>query len=79
MDKPDPIRPKTAKLRSKHGIILDCAIDSSNAASIESELKDLGTRLQGQKYAFIDKSVLGLEGHEKKTEVWRWLRAEMSG
>ncbi|EKM59482.1 uncharacterized protein PHACADRAFT_137307 [Phanerochaete carnosa HHB-10118-sp] len=68
----------TAKLRSKHGVILDCAIDSSNATSIESELKDLGTRLQGQKYAFVDESVLGLEGNEKKTEIWGWLRAEMS-
>ncbi|GJE84883.1 lipoyltransferase and lipoate-protein ligase [Phanerochaete sordida] len=68
----------TAKLRSKHGIILKCALESSTDAAIASELADMGSKLQGQKYAFVDESVLGLEGSEKRREVWGWLRVEMS-
>lgn len=68
----------TAKLRSKHGVILECAIETPSNAMIEAELKTLGDCMQGQKYAFVDETALGLESNEKKAEVWGWLRAEMS-
>ena len=69
---------QTAKLRSKHGIILECTLESSTDPVIAAELADMGAKLQGQKYAFVDEGVLGLEGDEKRREVWGWLRAEMS-
>jgi hypothetical protein len=46
--------------------------------SIEQRCRDLGTRLQGQKYAFVDEGVFGVEEDEKTREVWEWIRTEMS-
>lgn len=70
--------PQTAKLHSKHGIILDCTLQCSSTDSvIEASLQELGTRLKGQRYAFVDIEQLGLEGSNMR-EVWQWLENVMS-
>ncbi|KAF7789355.1 hypothetical protein EIP86_000299 [Pleurotus ostreatoroseus] len=71
----------TAHLRSKHGVILDCSIESRDATDdVRRELRLLGSRLAGQKYAFVDESVLELQGADTPVvqEVWAWLKDKMA-
>lgn len=73
---------QTAHMRAKHGVILDCAIESANLDAVddvEGELRLLATRLPGQRYAFVDEGVVGLQGaHPAVREVWAWLKDKMA-
>ena len=72
--------PQTADIRSKHGIILSCSLAFSENAEerLKERLAVLVTRLQGQRYGFVDDSVALLaEGDERVAGVWEWLRREM--
>ena len=51
---------------------------STTTLSDVPELHELGERLRGQKYAFVDESVLDLREDGVHMEVWAWLREEMS-
>lgn len=67
-------------IHSKHGVILDCTIDCPNSnEAVRTQLKDLGSRLAGQKYAFVEESVLDLSSIDDAVirDVWAWLKGKM--
>ena len=67
---------QTAKIHSKHGVILSCSI-SAEDVSDAIKLEELGRELAGQKYGLLDKEMT-YEGCAKIQEVRRWLMEEMS-
>jgi len=70
----------TAKIHSKHGVILSCSLsaeDVSEDVSDAMKLEELGRELAGQKYGFLDKEMT-YEGCARIQEVRRWLMEEMS-
>lgn len=67
---------QTAKIHSKHGVILSCSI-SAEDVSDAIKLEELGRELAGQKYGFLDKEMT-YEGCARIQEVRRWLMEEMS-
>ncbi|KAI9447880.1 hypothetical protein H4582DRAFT_1896938, partial [Lactarius indigo] len=65
----------TAKIHSKHGVILSCSLtaeDTSDAMKLEK----LGRELEGQKYGFLDKETI-YDGCGRIQEVRQWLIEEM--
>ena len=67
-------------MHSKHGVILDCAVDCPNSPdAVRTQLKDLGLRLAGQKYAFVEEGALCLSSiHDAVIrDVWTWLKGKM--
>ena len=70
-----------ARIHARHGVILNCMLESSSGDSkVEQSLRELGGVLQGQKYAFVEESRLGLDstGDSVKSDVWGWLNEAMS-
>ncbi|KAI1796086.1 Lipoyltransferase and lipoate-protein ligase [Ganoderma leucocontextum] len=70
----------SAEIRSKHGIILLCTLACAEGAEVtlKERLAVLVTRLQGQRYGFVDDSITLLaEEDERVAGVWEWLRTEM--
>ncbi|TFK77908.1 hypothetical protein K466DRAFT_126684, partial [Polyporus arcularius HHB13444] len=70
----------SAKLRSKHGIILQCDLGLSEdvGEAAKSILALLVVKLEGQRYGFVDESVTLLTRENvHAAEVWEWLRTEM--
>ena len=71
---------QSARIHAKHGIILDCVLESTDAGgAADHQLETLAARLAGQKYAFVDERRLGLDeaGPGVVREAWAWLKAEM--
>ncbi|KAI0347459.1 Lipoyltransferase and lipoate-protein ligase [Trametopsis cervina] len=74
----------TAKVHSKHGIILDCSFEYSGTDSDTVDLlRELGSSLEGQKYAFVQEKDLDAVGDAVASggvlgDVWQWLKIEMS-
>ncbi|KAN0132546.1 Lipoyltransferase and lipoate-protein ligase [Lactarius tabidus] len=66
----------TAKIHSKHGVILSCSITAEDVSD-EIELDELGRELAGQKYGFLDKETT-YGGCARIEEVRRWLMEETS-
>ncbi|KAI0722351.1 Lipoyltransferase and lipoate-protein ligase [Cerioporus squamosus] len=67
----------SAKLRSKHGILLQCDLGLTGELDEEarSVLALLVVKLEGQRYGFADESVTLLaREHEHAADVWEWLR-----
>lgn len=72
--------PQTAKLHSKHGIILDCTFDCPGAdTTTREQLATLSSRLKDQKYAFVDERQVVLEDidHPVAYDIWHWIKSEM--
>ncbi|RPD66851.1 Lipoyltransferase and lipoate-protein ligase [Lentinus tigrinus ALCF2SS1-6] len=70
----------TAKLRSKHGILLQCELGL--AGDVDEETKSilalLVVKLERQKYGVLDEGIALLaQENERAAEVLEWLRAEM--
>ncbi|KAI6034547.1 hypothetical protein BKA83DRAFT_89606 [Pisolithus microcarpus] len=81
----------TSTIRSKHGIILSststlAAATTASSRNIQATLDELGRRLEGKRYGFVqDAEVLsdleyrsGDVAQSEAGELWRWLKAEMS-
>lgn len=81
----------TSTIRSKHGIILSStstlsAATTASSTNIQATLDELGRRLEGKRYGFVqDAEVLsdleyrsGDVAQSEAGELWRWLKAEMS-
>lgn len=73
----------TARIHSKHGVILSCALSVSDGVNpeLKGQLDVLAARLREQKYGFVDEDVLsiaGVDGDRQVDGVWKWLRAEMN-
>ncbi|CCM01759.1 uncharacterized protein FIBRA_03825 [Fibroporia radiculosa] len=72
----------TAKIHSKHGVLLSCTFttDEDVDVPLKEKFKDLEVRLEQQRYGFLDDRILGQElaGTEEVLDVWRWLKAEMN-
>ena len=71
---------QSAEIRSKHGIILSCSLVVSESAgeTVKERVAVLVTRLQGQRYGFVDDSMALLAEEDKcVARVWEWLRTEM--
>ncbi|KZT05542.1 Lipoyltransferase and lipoate-protein ligase [Laetiporus sulphureus 93-53] len=71
----------TAKIHSRHGIILSCTLTTSDAVddALKQKLITLSARLEQQRYGFVDEASLGsdiLEDSEIRV-VWHWLKGEM--
>lgn len=66
---------QTAEVRSKHGLILDCALKTDDAWA-KDELETFGTSLAGKRYGFIENEVRRVDG--PAAEVSAWLAEEMS-
>ncbi|KAL4065143.1 hypothetical protein V8B97DRAFT_1867378 [Scleroderma yunnanense] len=78
-------------IRSKHGIILSCSFALSPASStspnIQMALSELGKRLEGKRYGFVldaevfvpSECALAEVAKSEVSDVWRWLKLEMSG
>ncbi|TFY54332.1 hypothetical protein EVG20_g9745 [Dentipellis fragilis] len=67
----------TAKIRSKHGIILSCEFSAGNQPAQE-QLETLAVTLKDKRYAFVDDASLSINLTGPMGEVWHWLKAEMS-
>ncbi|KAI6166201.1 hypothetical protein EDD17DRAFT_1785809 [Pisolithus thermaeus] len=76
----------TCTIRSKHGIILSSTSTlSASSTNIQATLDELGRRLEGRRYGFVqDVEVLseleyrsGEVVQSEVGELWRWLKAEM--
>ena len=67
---------QTAKIHSKHGVILSCSITAEDVSDT-MKLDGLGRELAGQKYGFLDKEVTH-GGCTRVQEVRRWLMEETS-
>ena len=76
---------QTARIHSKHGLILDCVFECTNTTVEVSGLMFLlGEALKGRKYGFIERCDLGevgqaVETHGALGDAWSWIRGEMSG
>ncbi|KAL4069865.1 hypothetical protein V8B97DRAFT_2024506 [Scleroderma yunnanense] len=78
-------------IRSKHGIILSCSFALSPASSMSSNiqmvLSELGKWLEGKRYGFVldvevfvpSECALAEAAKSEVSDVWRWLKLEMSG
>ncbi|KAI0082522.1 Lipoyltransferase and lipoate-protein ligase [Panus rudis PR-1116 ss-1] len=71
----------TARILSKHGIILDCPFTLADSTVVDlSSLQVLSENLKGQKYAFLSETPdikALLASDDRVQEVWRWLRHVM--
>ncbi|KAI6135141.1 hypothetical protein EV401DRAFT_1902886 [Pisolithus croceorrhizus] len=79
----------TCTIRSKHGIILSStsilSAATTSSTNVQATLDELGRRLEGKRYGFVqDAEVLseleyrsGEVAQSEAGELWRWLRAEM--
>ncbi|KAI9467171.1 Lipoyltransferase and lipoate-protein ligase [Lactarius psammicola] len=67
----------TAKIHSKHGVILSCSLTAEDMSDA-MKLEKLGHELEGQKYGFLDKGTT-YDGCGRIQEVRQWLIEEMSG
>ncbi|KAI0036064.1 hypothetical protein K488DRAFT_76244 [Vararia minispora EC-137] len=63
----------TVSIRSKHGLILECALETENAV-LRERLEALGSSLVGKRYGFVDQH---LDGDGPVAEVSAWLAEEM--
>ncbi|KAG6335498.1 hypothetical protein ID866_3587 [Astraeus odoratus] len=81
----------TATIRSKHGVILSCDLmlspsSASVSVNIQPALDELGQRLEGRRYGFIQDMDIFSGSEDTLREmadsevgaVWRWLKVEMS-
>lgn len=58
-------------------MILDCAFEAPEG--VRAGLRLLAARIAGQRYAFVDEGVLGLqEAQPAVREVWAWLKDKMA-
>lgn len=67
---------QTAKIHSKHGIILSCSITAEDVSDAMM-LDELGRELAGQKYGFLNEEAT-YGGCTRIQEVRRWLMEETS-
>ena len=69
------IEPQTANIRSKHGIILDCSIASTEPGVMSAEVIDiLCQEVKGQRYGFLGDLQSQLQG--PGVEIWQWLKEQ---
>ncbi|KAI0276326.1 hypothetical protein BGY98DRAFT_986374 [Russula aff. rugulosa BPL654] len=59
-----------AKIRSKHGLILSCSLTVEDTSDLEW-LERLGRGLEGQRYGFLDNTVMAYDGVGRAQEVWQ--------
>ncbi|KAF9006758.1 hypothetical protein BDQ17DRAFT_1352343 [Cyathus striatus] len=69
------------EIKSKHGIILSCALQVENYSpddnSVTESIAHLGKLLEGQRYAFIDDAILGaINGPVGDVRTWLWSAME---
>ncbi len=67
---------QTAKIHSKHGVILSCSLTAEDMSDA-MKLEKLDRELEGQKYGFLDKETT-YDGCGRIQEVRQWLIEEMS-
>ncbi|KAH9077017.1 Lipoyltransferase and lipoate-protein ligase [Lactarius deliciosus] len=67
----------TARIHSKHGVILSCSLTAEEDTSDAMKLDELGRELEGQKYGFLDKEMT-YDDCGRIEEVRQWLIEEMS-
>ncbi|CAL1700293.1 unnamed protein product [Somion occarium] len=71
----------TARIRSKHGIILNCSFELPDGhQSISDDLvQDQSRQLEGQRYGFLDETKEGIQRMMEGpgAEIWQWLKMEM--
>jgi len=65
----------TAKIHSKHGIILSCSLAAEDTSDTEM-LERLGRELEGQKYGFLSKEAKD-DSFGRMQEVRQWLTETM--
>jgi len=63
-----------AELRSKHGVILECHIETDNGTA-KNGLESYGASLVGKRYGFVEQNI---SGDGPSTEVSAWLNRSMS-
>ena len=64
-------------MRSKHGVIISCSLTVEDTSELEW-LERLGRGLEGQRYGFLDNTVMGYDGVGRAQEVWQWLIEAMA-
>lgn len=64
-------------MRSKHGVIISCSLTVEDTSELE-RLERLGRGLEGQRYGFLDSTVMGYDGVGRAQEVWQWLIEAMA-
>lgn len=60
---------QVTQLRSKHGIIIECKIDTDCDAA-RQELKSYGASLVGERYSFVQKKHVASDGPSADVSAW---------